>query len=324
MINNLTVLKAKDYIIVMAILISSSCTKFSGQEIYPVSSINMGFFGLMPSYDIGIEGDYAFVPGNKGVKIANISNPENPVIVSYFESENCMAILIENDTAYISSGNKLKMVDVVNKVSPKIFGEITFNTGIDKVKKLDNYLYICTHKGLEVYDIKNITKPTHVKSFFNSYIRTIELYEDVAYVSELHNSVHIFNIQDPSNPILLSEIDHSNGVRDIFIKDNLMFLASYGAGIRILDLSDINNPVHLGRISLKDSRDESRAVYFENKYVYAANNYGLIVYEIGDEYQETEIDEIDRFDNCHEIEVRDDYIFLSHGKGLNILKFIKE
>ena len=63
----------------------------------------------------------------------------------------------------------------------------------------------------------------------------------------------------------IPEIDDTDGIYDIYVKDNIGYLNCGGNGLHIVDFSDFNNPQTLG--SLTD-------------YPYQGYNYGTIYYEI--------------------------------------------
>jgi choice-of-anchor B domain-containing protein len=58
----------------------------------------------------------------------------------------------------------------------------------------------------------------------------------------------VWDVSDLDEPILVNEYYHSNGASDhnLYVKGNLMYQSNYNAGLRILDISDPENPVEVG------------------------------------------------------------------------------
>jgi len=109
-----------------------------GVRIFDVSGTSITQEGTLPSLgqvmDCQGKGSYAYVAAlTNGLKILDISDPQNPIVETTVELEgNANGIFVENSTAYIaeldkveSSGGYLEIVDISDTSSPSIIGTLT-------------------------------------------------------------------------------------------------------------------------------------------------------------------------------------------------------
>lgn len=68
---------------------------------------------------------------------------------------------------------------------------------------------------------------------------------DYAYVA-ISTAFLIFNISDPGNPQLIGHTRIMGGIGSFVLRDNLVYGIGYFNGLRIIDVSDITNPVEIG------------------------------------------------------------------------------
>ena len=178
-------------------------------------------------------GTRTYVPGSSGVNngggphIINIQNPTSPTFVSEYNTQGYShdaQIVVYNgpDTEHAgkqiyigSNGNKVVVVDMTNKLAPVLLSNFTYsNTGY-------------THQGWLTEDQKYFVlgDETDEQTFgFNT--KTI-----IVDMTNLDDPVLKFNYSGPT-----PAIDH-NG----YTLGNEFYLANYRAGMRIMDISDLDN-----------------------------------------------------------------------------------
>ena len=174
-------------------------------------------------HNIFIADGYAYVfganTGNRGCRILDLTDPENPLEVGSWEGAYFHDGYVKNDTLYgcdIYNGS-LYIVDVSDKTNPTTMVEHNYsNYGCHSVWVSDDSKYAITA------DEKN-----------GGYI-------------------NIFDIQDFSNINHLStwhpnEANVSNeSAHNVFFKDDLLYISYYVYGTRIVDMSDPSNPFEVG------------------------------------------------------------------------------
>ena len=194
-------------------------------------------FGSAHNIYINNDSGFAYVFGNNkffkgGPIFINISNPEKPTIEGGFESKEYVhdAQIVNYrgpDERYFgkeiyvgchgsqSSENLIVILDVSNKKSPKLISSLTYsNSGF-------------THQGTFSKDQK--------------YFLLGDELDEINYGSK--TKTFIFDLSDLENPVLSFEnLGQSNAIdHNGYVNGNLFYLASYTAGLRVYDISDIKN-----------------------------------------------------------------------------------
>jgi choice-of-anchor B domain-containing protein len=69
----------------------------------------------------------------------------------------------------------------------------------------------------------------------------------------------IWDVSDLEDPILVNEFYHSTGASDhnLYVRGNFMYQSNYQAGLRILDISDPENPVEAGHFDTAPYADDT-------------------------------------------------------------------
>lgn len=199
---------------------------------------NYNGFGSAHNLIINEDSGFAYAVGtstfNGGPHFINIQNPTNPVAAGGYaidgESHDAQVVTYNGpDSDYTgreiyigSNGNEVVIVDVTDKANPTQISSIGYtNLGF-------------VHQGWFTQDL-------------NYFVVGDELDERNF---GINSRTLFFDFTDLDNPSLQFEyfgptvaIDHN-----LYTKDNLLFLANYTAGVRILDISNIgaNSAVEVG------------------------------------------------------------------------------
>ena len=188
-------------------------------------------FGSAHNIVINEDSGYAYVVGadtfDGGPNFVNIQNPINPVADGGFSdigySHDAQVVTYNGpDTDYTgreiyvgSNEDKIVIADVTDKTNPTLISSIAYsNTGY-------------THQGWFTDDLKYFIAGDEV--------------DEINY--GLNTRTLVFDFTDLDNPILHTTysgpsraIDH-NG----YINGNVFYLANYSAGVRFIDITDIEN-----------------------------------------------------------------------------------
>lgn len=162
----------------------------------------------------------------------DISTPTSPVAVGDYTAEgythDAQVVTYDGpDTDHTgkeiliaSNEDKVVIVDVSNPALPVKISEAAYS----------NTAY--THQGWFSSDKKYfLVGDEHDELNFGGNTRTI-----------------VFNFTDLDNPVYHSQYTGGSGAIDhnLYVKDNLVFEANYTSGLRVLDISDINNIAEVG------------------------------------------------------------------------------
>jgi len=224
-------------------------------------------FGNAHNIVINEDSGFAYAVGSNtfsgGPHFVNIQNPTNPVAAGGFSddaySHDAQVITYNGpDSDYSgreiligSNEDQVVLVDVTNKSNPTHISGIGYN----------NIGY--THQGWFTEDLKYFILGDELDELnFGNNTRTI-----------------VFNFTDLDNPSFhmnyfgpTAAIDH-NG----YVKGNLFYQANYTAGVRIIDISDLNNGM-MNEVGFFDSYRPSNSTSFSGAWnVYPFFDSGNII-----------------------------------------------
>jgi len=225
-----TVLRAT---LLSAFIIFSLAILAPAQGIHTTLRAQANPYGFYQSYaSVWGDGNYAYVGSERrnGVLIFDISNPNAPVLASYYAPSNSLDmedVKVSNGVGYFADnmGSGLHIVDVSNPANPQLLTQITSaNGGYDNTHKIavwQNFLFIP----------QNLTAPALIK---------------------------VFDVSNPATPVLKTTITATDPqwINDIDIQDNgagsvRLYTAGWGGKCDIWDITNIatQNPVLLGSFS---------------------------------------------------------------------------
>ena len=187
----------------------------------------------------------------------------------------------------------------------------------------------------------------------------IEISENLAFISDEEFGLRIYEINDPSSPILIGSLELEKSIRNILISNNLAYLLCLDSKLYIVDIVDPYNPILLSEyntnrscynFSINDNfayiieNDEMLEVVYignpdnplfvsefmltnqgigcavTNNLAFVATYLGLFVYDISNPYELTQINWFDT-GNTHSPLIHDDLLFYSGSNGLEIIDY---
>ncbi len=205
---------------------------------------DMTYHGVASSHNIIINEETGFGyavgsgsgPGGCGgqLHMLDLSDPGNPEFVGCFteaqyggtHDAQCVlyrgadADYIGREVCFNSNSNALILADVTDKENPRTI----------TVAEYPNTAY--THQGWLSED--------------HNYFYMNDELDEMNDITDRTRTL-IWDMSDLDEPILVNEFYHSNGASDhnLYVNGNLMYQSNYQAGLRILDITDPENPVEV-------------------------------------------------------------------------------
>ena len=246
------------------------CVRDEGLSIIDISDqpIEVGFVPSMQfgsdAKDVKVFDHYAvLIKENEPAQIIDLSDPEDPNVVSTIHfglsiedggAHNCY---INGQYLYVIGldAGGLEIYDLTNPESPQWVGDyITYYYHDIYVKDGIAYAAAIHGDGVDILDVSN---PSNVQLLVNfnyegSGAHNCWTTEDGNYVivgDEIGegNWIRIFDIQDLDNISMVAEyiVDPESVVHNAYVDGNLLYVAHYTEGVRIVDLSDPESPVEI-------------------------------------------------------------------------------
>lgn len=135
----------------------------------------------------------------------------------------------------------IKIIDISNPSNPVLVGEyfdtggpyypVFYPTDFDLA---GNYLYVANEVGsLRVFDVSDPTNPV-VVSNTPTFAKDIEVEENFAYLTHFNGDIRIFDVSDPYNPEEIDLYERQFYVTDIDVKNGRIYASAFDYGMMIL------------------------------------------------------------------------------------------
>lgn len=275
--------------------------------------------------DLDVSNNLAFLCTSYDLMIVDVSDPENPSLVSLF-GEHFFYVSVVGDYAYlysIPSGNLLSVVDISNPAYPTLVGSCDFG-GTRDIWDLfveGNYAYLTDHSyyGIHVVDVADPTNPSYLTTYdAPEGVKSVFVLEDYAYLSAGDYGLQILDISIPENPVFVGSYDTPGSSIRTFVENDFAYVADTSS-LQILDISNPSFPVFTGQFDAYTTI-WSVKVHFEYAYILDAL-YELQILDVSSPETPVYAGGYDYgaiFDHC----VRGDYIYLADAIFLRILRFV--
>ena len=263
---------------------------FNLREPLDYDSTNVSFEGNWPfgySYSISTDeaSDLIFVGSGGGVFVTDVSNPENPVILSevrarslvdksYYDAATERLYL----AAYFSGVEIWDLSDLYNPVFLSRCPTEPYPRG--GIYASGDYVFAATvGYGLRVIDVSDPVNPFEV-AFCNigSNVWYMAVLGDYAYLVDSVTGLKVVDISDPLNPTI--EASYPGATGDIVIIGNYAYFAKYGYGLKIYDITDPLNAFEVGGCTVT-GYPYKIAVYEDHAFI-SGNECGLVAINIVD------------------------------------------
>ena len=210
------------------------------------------------------------------LSLFSLEEPQNPIFLKKFDDVGYVHdIYVKNNIGYLNAGdNGLFIVDFSNTLSPQIIGSLTEypDKGYNHSGWLDSsgntYIFADENHGYEmkICDVSNPNEINVNTTFLSnvdseSIAHNLIIKDNYVYVSHYHDGLYIWDISDPSNPVIAGSFDtylpedHSSyrgawGVYPLLPSGNIL-VSDMQAGLFVLsplqnqnsNLNDIENNI---------------------------------------------------------------------------------
>ncbi|MCK4655328.1 MAG: T9SS type A sorting domain-containing protein, partial [Candidatus Cloacimonetes bacterium] len=299
------------------------------------------------AHSVEVVGNYAYIAdynywasnytARGALRIVDISDPVSPTIVGSFRSDaQCKEISVQLPYAYIGDDEGgLRIVDVSDPTNPTEMGY--YNTpdfyayGLDVVGE---YVYLCGciedimwEDSLFILDISDPTNP-FVTGACDVKGSRVFVDGNYAYVAN-RQGMFIIDVSNPEAPF---EVGHyptqgspTAPTYEIYVVEDLAYIADGTGGLRIVDVSDPANPVEMSNLA---TSGPARSIYVAGNFAYLGTMfiYGGIpcveVIDISDTYNPVMIGYYDLYNIVYDVYVESDLVYVANGTcGFYILQY---
>jgi len=225
------------------------------------------------TYDLDVQGQYAYAAVGNGIRVFDISNPATPVAVG-LAAGTALGVSVDGNYAYAAgNANGLLVFDVTNPVAPSLAGGFAAQQGIWELDVVGDYAYLVGLLGLYVVDITDPTAPDSVGAYaVPAGARYVDVDGDFAYLAVSGGGLMVIDISDPTAPIFAGISTPPNNPQSIHVSGDRAWVADHTSGIHEFDISNPAAPTLLHSLNFGPISN----VVVEGEYVFAAGHlFGL-------------------------------------------------
>ncbi len=290
-----------------------------------------------------LQGDkiYAFSEwSDTGIQIIDISNPLSPVLDAQvpIEINSFQDVCVDSGIVFLASGDSLQILSIEDPQNPALLSNTMISA--NGVALIDSFLFVGGNDNTVIYNISNPSTPARVNAINSGRVRSIQIYNNYAYIATdqyPNYGILIYDISDPLNPqyvnIMETKIVEGNSTTFLnpfifAIQDDYIYVPCSGMDTYIIigNISDPQNPVI-----------ESQYLYSENSYMYFSSiaaipnyisatipwgsNAGLTLINVSDSQNPAHASNYQEPVNLTSMVASGDTLFVSSFEGLWIYKF---
>lgn len=284
----------------------------------------------LSSLDVFVQGKYAYVTGWDGFHIIDISDPQNPRLVSSLTTPYLPAkrLFVFESYAYVADGGKLLIINIEDPSNPHIVSTVDINPDffsnegllwvgyVEDVYVSSSFAYVANGgQGISIIDISNPRTPRIVGSAPSDYAVGVYVSNNYLYVvgntlTSSSGALTIMEIENPEHPNLLGHILTSGDAKDVYVSGNYAYVANGLSGLQIID---VKNPAKPSIVGNYDRFFETvEGVYVSGSHAYLAKGWGgLEVINIDNPSDPATVAEIETPGSAQSVYVSGSYAYVA-------------
>ena len=207
---------------------------------------------------VHLQDDLVFVAaGLEGFAVFDFSTPGAPQEIGHLATEGrSWDVWVNGPLAYLADPDEgLLVVDVSMPSAPSLIGHLTWDAADPSAEILegrDEVVYVASGKyGLLVIDVSDPRMPEIVWRYnpsSDTYGESVKLLDQTLYLTMVdvvhadQNGLHVFDIGNPLNPVLIEVIPIQDWVEDVTLAQNYMAIANTHSGVLLFDIQHPDAP----------------------------------------------------------------------------------
>lgn len=266
----------------------------------------------------------AYLVDYAGLKIIDLSDPTDPVLLGEFPVVNANDVAVEGNTAYVVAEDKLILIDVSNPSAPQPIDSFTVPKRYAfAVTVVDSIAYVLAGELLLVGvdpagpDYLKVMGSTDAGSGVDIIVKA-----DIAYVAtDALRTLQIIDVSTPASPQPLGIIHTPGDATSVAVDGSTAYVTHLGQegprGMLIADVSDPGHPFVLS--SFETPGDPFRILIRENLAYVDVLQSGLLAIDIGDPGHPFLLGWIKKIGRGIAFIEGTPYMAVSHNTGLQVM-----
>ena len=247
--------------------------------------------------DIDVDGGTAYLVNDDGFEIWDVSDFQNPYMMSSVAFQYGNELFIGEDYAYVSADHEgLRVIDISDPSSPQLVGQLSAYSWTPNFDMANGVGYVANGAVLYTIDISDPygSAPEAMDNIPTmGQTNDVAIMDDLAFVADWTGGLRIIDITDPGNisaltsvPIQAWKVAAGNGyVYAVEANPNV------SDTLKIYNVSDPSSPVMTAMLTLPESAND---IEYQDGYVYIAlQDSGLRIYDVSDPDSPVEVSVVD-------------------------------
>lgn len=237
-----------------------------------------------PTDGLVITGDYLYVNANEArVHAFNISDPTNPVDLGvqagpfwyYTHERDTDAVATADGSVYVG-GSGIVKYNILSGGTLNKVGESYYADGVTCIVAQGSYVYAGILDSLGVLDASASGLTTLGSVPVSENLRDLAVTGQYV-VAVNRDGLLVFDVSAPQLPQQIASLPLPDGYR-VRLDGDIAYVSSDAAGLQVVDISDVHNPVLMGSFDTAGSTD---AVTVVGNYAYLGQSTdGLVITDI--------------------------------------------
>ncbi|OQX01839.1 MAG: hypothetical protein BWK80_59135, partial [Desulfobacteraceae bacterium IS3] len=194
------------------------------------------------AHDVAASGTTAYVAGDSGLQIIDVSDPENPHIISSVGTGYAVGLAVSGTTVYVAGYSGLQIIAVKDAANPQIIGTVDTPGYAQSVAVSGTTAYL-VGDGLQIIDIKDPANPQIIGSADTpGYALGVAVSGTFAYVADGDSGLQIIDIRDPAKPRIIGSAYTPGEAQDVAVSGTTAYVAAGYSDLQIIDVKDPEKP----------------------------------------------------------------------------------
>ncbi len=237
----------------------------------------LGSYPLDPNWanSITVNGSIAYIAEGmdyasesfRGLQIMDVSDPQNPSMISSFPTAGSANwVAVNGSITYLADGESgLLAIDVSTPLNPVLISSYDTQGEAASISINGGVAYVAD-SGLQIVDISD-PQNTNLLGGYDSpgEAYAVQVAGNTAYVADGTAGMQIVDLSNPQNPFLISAYDTPGEARSITVVGNTAYIADSNSGVHVFDVYYPEFPILLGTCPIGAS------------YITVAGNYAYVL-----------------------------------------------
>lgn len=202
--------------------------------------------------DVVVSGHYAFAAFTYEMKIIDLQNPNDPLVVANIPMSSLGRLAVDGNLLYLGGfdvfGSDVLVLDISDPTAPMIINDFYTTSQCTGLTLTENRLYISSEHHVQVFDRSDPTHPVFLERLMLSEgtqdIQDITIQDGFLYVCVEESGVQVRNLAHTSLPqVALIEMPDPH---EISFNGTAAYISDMNKGLAVVDNSDPFHPEVMG------------------------------------------------------------------------------